>query len=105
MWQRGPQLGVWREADTALVPDIGEIQNKVICLWIETTCSVNVASTCSGDLYDISRRKPSRGTQFKIAQGPENENSPLGAAQWVVVLAEFHCIYIQMTFEANKFFT
>jgi len=50
------------EADTALVPDIEGIQNKVMCLRIGTTCSVNVASTCSADLYDISRRKPSRGT-------------------------------------------
>jgi len=77
LWQCDPQLGVWREADTALVPDIEEIQNIVICLWIGTTCSVNAASTCSGNLYDISRRKPSSGPQFKIAQGPENENSPL----------------------------
>jgi len=42
------------------VPDIQGIQNKVICFWIGTTISVNVASTCSAYLYDISRRKPSR---------------------------------------------
>jgi len=57
----GPQLGVGRAVDTALVPDIEGIQNKVICLWIGTSCSVYVASTCCADLYDISRHKPSRG--------------------------------------------
>jgi len=42
------------------VPDVEGIQNKVICLSIGTTCSVNVTSTCSAKLYVISRRKPSR---------------------------------------------
>ena len=55
-----PQLGIWRAADVALVPDIEGIQNKVIWLWIGTTYSVSVAITCSADLYDISRCKPSR---------------------------------------------
>jgi len=45
---------------TVLVPDIEGIQNKVICLWIGTTCSVNATSTCSANLYDIIRRKRSR---------------------------------------------
>ena len=42
------------------VPDIEGIQSKAICLWIGTTCSVNVMSTCSDSLYEINRRKPSR---------------------------------------------
>ena len=45
---------------TVSAPDIEGIQNKVICLWIGTTCSVNVASTCGANLYDIIRRGPSR---------------------------------------------
>jgi len=49
---------------TVFVPDIEGIQNKVIWLWIGTTCSVNVVSTTSANLYDISRRE---GPQFKIA--------------------------------------
>ena len=61
--QRSAPTGgyVWRAVDTALVPDIEGIQNKGIYLLIVTTCSVNVASTCSAGLYYISRRKPSRG--------------------------------------------
>ena len=47
---------------TVFVSDIDGIQNKVLCLWIGTTCSVNVMSTCSDNLYDIIRRKPSRRT-------------------------------------------
>jgi len=43
---------------TIFVPDIEGIQNKVICFWIGTTCSVNVASTCRANLYDTSRHKP-----------------------------------------------
>ena len=63
---------------TVFVSDIEGIQNKVICLWIGITSSVNVTSTCSDNLYDISRRKSSRrGLQFEIAWGPENGNSPL----------------------------
>ena len=63
-------MGVWSDNFTAaffvscivtiFVPDIDAIQNKVICLWMGTTCSVNAAITCSADLYDISRREPSR---------------------------------------------
>jgi len=45
---------------TVFVPDIDGIQNKVICLLIGTTCSVNAMSACSANLYDISRRKPSK---------------------------------------------
>jgi len=45
---------------TVFVPDIEGFQHKVIRLRIGTTCSVNVASTCSANLYDISRREPSR---------------------------------------------
>jgi len=45
---------------TVFVPDIEAIQNKIICLWIGTTCSVNVTITCSANLYDISGRKTSR---------------------------------------------
>ena len=45
---------------TVFVPDVEGIQNKVTRLWIGTTCSVNVTSTCSANLYDISRRKPRR---------------------------------------------
>ena len=44
---------------TVFVPDIEGIQNEVICLCLATS-SVNVTSTCSANLYDISRRKPSR---------------------------------------------
>jgi len=44
---------------TDFVPDIEGIENKVICLWTGTTCSVNVTSTCSANLYDMpSRRAP-----------------------------------------------
>ena len=52
-----------RFAVTVSVPDIEGIQNKVIpvCFLIESTCSVNVTSTCSYNLYYISRRKPSGG--------------------------------------------
>jgi len=63
-------MGVWSDSFTAaffvsfivtvFVPDIEGIQKKVICLWIGTACSVNVTSTCSANLYDISRPKPSR---------------------------------------------
>ena len=45
---------------TVFVPDIEGIQNKVTWLWIGKTCPVNIASMCSADLYDISRREPSR---------------------------------------------
>ena len=45
---------------TVSAPDIEGIQNKVICFRIGTTCSVNVTSTCNANLFDISRRKPSR---------------------------------------------
>jgi len=47
---------------TVFVPDIERIQNKIICLWSGTTCSVSVTSTCSADLFAISRRKPSGRT-------------------------------------------
>jgi len=30
------------------VPDIEATQNKLICSWIGTTCSMNVTSTCKG---------------------------------------------------------
>jgi len=63
-------IGVWSDNITAaffvafsvaiFVPDIDGIQNKLICLWTGTTCSVDIASTCSANLYDISRREPSR---------------------------------------------
>jgi len=63
-------IGVWSDNFTAdffvgfivtvFVPDIEGIQNKVMCLRIGTTCSVNVAITCSANLFDISRRKPPR---------------------------------------------
>jgi len=65
-------IGVWSDNFTAaffvsvivtvFVPHIEETQNKVICLCIRRTCSVNVnvTSTCGANLYDISRRKPSR---------------------------------------------
>ena len=57
---------------TVFVPDIEEIQNKAICLWIGTTCSVNVTSTRSANLYDISRRKPSsRAPNFKKPRVPK----------------------------------
>jgi len=62
---------------TVFALDIEGIQNKVICFRFGTTCSVNVTSTCSANLYDISGRKPFQKGQFKIASGPENENSPL----------------------------
>ena len=39
---------------------------------------MNVTNTCSANLYDISRRNPSRSASIlKIAYDPENENSPL----------------------------
>ena len=63
-------MGVWSDSFTAaffvsfivivFVPDIEGIQNKLICLWIGAAYSVNVMSMCSANLYDISRRKPSR---------------------------------------------
>jgi len=63
---------------TVFVPDIEGFQNKAIWLRIRTTCSVNVTNTCSANLYDISRRNPSRSASIlKIAYDPENENSPL----------------------------
>ena len=72
-------IGMWSDNFTAaffvsfnvtvFVADIEEIQSKVICLWIGTTTySVNVTSTCSANLYDISRREPSRrAPNLKIA--------------------------------------
>jgi len=48
---------------TVFVPDIEGIQNKVQQYGYEIigkSCSVNAASTCSANLYDISRREPSR---------------------------------------------
>ena len=63
-------MGVWSDNFTAAffvsfivtvsAPAIEGIQNKVICLYFGTTSSVNVTSMCSANLYDISRRKPSR---------------------------------------------
>jgi len=53
-------------------PDIEVIQNKVICFSIGTTCSVNVTSTCSAKLYDISRREPSRRPpNLKVPRAPK----------------------------------
>jgi len=46
---------------TVFVADIEGVENKVINLWIGTTCSVNVASTCSADLHDINSRNPPEG--------------------------------------------
>jgi len=67
-----PIWGVWRAADKALVPDIEGIQIKGIYLRIGTTCSVNVTSTCSAGLYDISRHTPSRGApNFKLPMAPQ----------------------------------
>jgi len=66
----GTVMGEWSVSFTAaffvsftvtiFVPDIEGIQKKVTCLWIGTAYSVNVTSMCSANLYDISRRKPSR---------------------------------------------
>ena len=63
-------IGVWSDNFTAaffvsfivtvFVPDVEATQNKLICSWIGKTCSVNVTSTCSANLYDNSRREPSR---------------------------------------------
>ena len=72
-----PVRGVGKAGDTALVPDIAEIQNKGISLWIAATYSVSEASTCSAGLYDISRRNLQEGPQFQITYGSENANSPL----------------------------
>ena len=69
-------MGVWSDNFMAaffvrfivivFVPDVDGIQNKVLCLWIGTTCSVIVSSTYSTNLYDISHRKLSkRAPDFK----------------------------------------
>ena len=55
---------------TVFVPDIEEVHNKVIGFWTETTCSVNVTSTCSANLHDISCRKPSRRAPNLKYPGP-----------------------------------
>jgi len=50
---------------TGFVSDIAGIQNKAICVWIGTTSSVNVTSTCSGNLYDISCNASRRAPNLK----------------------------------------
>jgi len=52
-------------------PDIEIVQKKVICLWIGTTCPVNVARTCSANLYEIYRDSFRTGLHFKTAEGPK----------------------------------
>ena len=59
---------------TVFVADIEGIQNKVICLWIGTACSVNITSTCSANLYDVSRRKPSKRSPIWKSLGPRKWN-------------------------------
>jgi len=51
---------------TVFVPDIEGIQNKVICLCFGTTSSVNVTSTCSAHLYEISRRTAARKSSIGV---------------------------------------
>jgi len=63
---------------TVSVTDIERIQNKVIWLWIGTTCSVNVASTCSPNLYDISRREPFRRAPILNSLGPRKRKFASG---------------------------
>jgi len=57
---------------------------------------MNVASTCSADLYDISRRKPSTGgPQFKIALGSRKWKFAPGWMSNVVqclVVLRFFCM-------------
>jgi len=60
---------------TGFVSDIEVIQNKAICAWIGTTSSVNVTSTCSGNLYDISRKGSRRAPNLK---GPRKWKSASG---------------------------
>ena len=79
-----------------MVPDIEGIQNKVICLWIRTTCSVNIASTCSADLYDISRLKPSTGTpNLKSPRATKMKIRPwLMVFPKVVTYSKYHSLHM-----------
>jgi len=61
---------------TIFVPDIEVVQKKVICLWIGTTCSVNVARTCSADLYDIYREFSERTSTLKQLRAPKWKYGP-----------------------------
>jgi len=78
-------MGVWSDNFTASffvsfivtdsVPDIKEIQNKVVCLWSGTTCSVDVTSTCRLVLICMT------SVVANLPEGPPILNS-LGPRKW-----------------------
>ena len=59
---------------TGFDSDIEGTHYKVICVWIETTSSVNITGTCSDKFVcHQSSQSFQKGAQFKIAWGPENK--------------------------------